>query len=360
MAQPGTINFSAFWDAYNKLKQNYIDPTQITDQKVIYVAINGMTNSIGDPYTEFFDPDQAKLFNSDLAGSFDGIGVEVGTQEQQLTVIAPLPGTPGQKAGLEAGDAIVKINGQDTSNMTVDDAVDMIRGQKGTSVTLTVLRDGWTSTKDFKITRDTIVVPSTKLSFKDNGSIAYVQIFQFDETLPNDFSNEAQQILHSSAKKIIIDLRGDPGGYLESAQDVAGWLLPAGKTVTIEDFGKGNPQKIYKSEGNGLLANYPTVVLIDQGSASASEILSGALRDDRNVKLIGTKSFGKGCVQEVFDLEGGSFMKITIANWLTPKGNSITNVGLQPDVKVNITDQDIQNKKDPQLDKALEIIQGLN
>lgn len=356
--QPGTIDFSLFWDAYNKLQQNFIDPSKINNQNVVYGAIAGMTNSLGDPYTNFFDPGQAQKFQQDLAGSFDGIGVEIGVKEGLLTVIAPLKGTPGEKAGLKSGDTIVKIDGKDATNMTADDAVNLIRGPKGTSVTLTILRDGWDNTKDFKITRATINVPSIQWTLKD-GDVAYIQIFQFDENLGSDFKKVALQVLQSPAKKIVLDLRGNPGGYLEVAQDIAGWLLPSGKTVTIEDFGKGKPQQIYKTDGNSDLANYPMVILIDQGSASASEILSGALRDDRNVELIGTRSFGKGCVQEVLDLPGGSFLKITIANWLTPKGNSITDVGLTPDVKVAITDQDVQAKKDPQLDKALEIVNNL-
>jgi len=192
-----------------------------------------------------------------------------------------------------------------------------------------------------------------------NGDTAYIQIYQFDETLSSDFQAVALEILQSPAKKIILDLRDDPGGYLETAQDIAGWFLQSGQTVTIEDFGNSKPQQTYKAEGNGALANYPTVVLINQGSASASEILAGALRDNRNIQLIGNKSFGKGSVQEVINLRGGSFLKITIAHWLTPKGSSISEVGLTPDINVDITDSDIQAQKDPQLDKALEIISGL-
>jgi len=365
--QPGTLDFSLFWDAYQKLQQNFIDPSKITDQKVIYGAIQGMTNSLGDPYTDFFNPEQAQRFQQDLSGSFDGIGVEIGIKKDLLTVIAPLKGTPGEKAGLRSGDIIVKINDQDATNMTTDEAVSLIRGPKGTSVTLTILRDGWNSAKDIKITRETIKVPSIKWSLlaspggaggKDQ-DVAYIQIFQFDDTLSSDFKTTALEILQSPAKKIVLDLRDDPGGYLSAAQDIAGWFLQKGQTVTIEDFGKGKSQQAYKTDGNSNLADYPIVVLINQGSASASEILAGALRDDRNVKLIGTKSFGKGSVQEVVDLRGGSFLKITIAHWLTPKGNSISEVGLDPDIKVDITDQDIQQKKDPQLDKALEIVKSI-
>ncbi|MGD0576830.1 MAG: S41 family peptidase [Candidatus Staskawiczbacteria bacterium] len=356
--QPGTIDFSLFWDAYGKLQKNYIDPSKIDNQKVIYGAIEGMTSSLGDPYTAFFDPQQAQLFEQDLSGSFEGIGVEIGVKNGLLTIIAPLPGTPGDKAGLKTGDEIIKINGKDATSMSSDEAVNLIRGPKGTSVTLSILRDNWSATKDFKITRETINVAT--MSWKiENGNIAYIKINEFGDTLVSDFKTAALAILQSPAKKIIIDLRGNPGGYLDAAQNIAGWFLQNGQTVTIEDFGDGRAKQIYKAEGNAELAGYPVVVLIDQGSASASEILAGALRDDRNVQLIGTKSFGKGSVQEVINLQGGSFLKITIAKWLTPKGNSISEVGLEPDVKVDITDQDVQLKKDPQLDKALEIINGL-
>ncbi len=356
--QPNTIDFSLFWDAYGKLQQNFISPQKIDNQKVVYGAIEGMTKSLGDPYTDFFDPSQAKLFQQDLAGSFSGIGVEIGVKKDLLTIISPIKGTPGEKAGLLAGDIIAKINGQDTSNMTGDEAVGLIRGAKGTVVTLTIFRDGWTNTKDIKIIRDTIKVPSMEWSLK-NGNVAYIQIYQFDESLSADFEKSALEILRSPAKKIVLDLRNNPGGYLEVAQNVAGWFLKNGQIVTVEDFGRDKLQQIYKADGNANLSSYPTVVLINQGSASASEILSGALRDDRNVKLIGTKSFGKGCVQQVIALNGGSFLKITIANWLTPKGNSISDVGLTPDVKIDITDKDIQDKKDPQLNKALEIVGNL-
>jgi carboxyl-terminal processing protease len=369
--QPGNIDFSLFWDAYNKLQQNFIDPSKITDQKVVYGAIEGMTNSLGDPYTDFFDPSQAQKFQQDLEGSFEGIGVEIGIKKDLLTIIAPLKGTPGEKVGLKSGDIILKINGEDSTNMTADEAVDLIRGPKGTSVTLNILRDGWDTAKDIKIIRDTIKVPSIEWSIKD-GDIAYVQIYQFDETLSSDFETIALKILQSPAKKIVLDLRDNPGGYLEVAQDIAGWFLQKGQTVTIERFGKeqdkessdcknpiGSYDCYYYSDGPSNFVNYPMVVLINQGSASASEILAGALRDDRSIELIGTKSFGKGCVQKPINLRGGSLLKITVANWLTPKGGSISDVGLTPDIKVDMTDQDIQAKKDPQLDKALKIIKDL-
>lgn len=356
--QPANTDFSLFWDAYGELHQYFVDPSKIDNQKVLYGAIDGMTKSLGDPYTDFFNPSQAQIFQQDLSGSFEGIGVEIGIKKDLLTVIAPLPGTPGEKSGLKSGDIILKIDGKDATQMTADEAVNLIRGPKGTSVTLNIFRDSWTSAKDIKITRDTIKVDTIKWKLKNN-DVAYIKINEFGQTLPSDFKKAALEILQSPAKKIVLDLRGNPGGYLDVAQTVAGWFLQPGQTVTMEDFGSKKAKQNYLAQGNAALANYPIVVLMDQGSASASEILAGALRDDRKVQLIGTKSFGKGSVQEVINLNGGSFLKITIAKWLTPKGNSISEVGLSPDIKVNITDQDVQAQKDPQLDKAIQIVEAL-
>ncbi len=365
--QPGTLDFSLFWDAYNKLQQYFVDPSKIDNQKITYGAISGMTSSLGDPYTSFFDPEQAKRFEQDLSGSFSGIGAEIGVRKGAITIVAPLKSTPAEKAGLKSGDIITKINNEDTTNMTSDEAVNLIRGERGTTVTLTIYREDWGETKDIIITRDTIVVPSMALSIlastgeaggKDD-NVAYIQIFQFDENLGSDFKKAATQILQSNAKKIVLDLRDNPGGYLEMAQNVAGWFLKTGEVVTTEDYGDNRESDIYYAQGNGSLSDYPTVVLINEGSASASEILAGALRDNRSVKLVGQKSFGKGSVQEVINLSDGSFLKITIAKWLTPKGASISEVGLTPDVKVEITEKDIEAQKDPQLNKALEIVKNL-
>lgn len=356
--KPEALDFSLFYDVYNKLQTNFVNPEKIDNSKIVYGAIRGMTSSLGDPYTTFFDPEQSKRFNDDLSGSFSGIGAEVGLKKDQLTIIAPLPDTPAEKAGIKAGDYILKIDSTDTTDMTTDQAVKLIRGQKGTNVTLNIFRDGWQKPKDIIITRDTIKVPSIKWELKDN-NIAYIHIFQFDQSLEQDFKKAASEIINSPAKKIVLDLRNNPGGYLELAQYIAGWFENKGQVVTIENFGKGKDQNIYKTEGNANFANYPMAILINKGSASASEILAGSLRDNRNIQLIGEKSFGKGSVQQVLNLQDGSSVKITIAKWLTPKGVSISEVGLTPDIKVEITDSDVTAKKDPQLDKALEIIKTL-
>jgi len=357
VCKPETVDFSLFWDAYTKLKGHFINPDDITDQKIMYGAIEGMTKSLGDPYTSFFDPEQAKAFEQELSGSFEGIGVEVAMKEGQLTVVSPLKNTPGEKAGLKAGDQIIRINNESTADITTEEAVNLIRGKGGTSVTLTIFREGWDQTKDISIIRATIKIPSMEWELKD-GDVAYIRLYQFNQALSGDFKKAASEILSSSAKKIVLDMRNNPGGYLEICQEIAGWFMERGQIVTIEDFGKAKGQEQYLTKGNASLAEFPIVVLVNNGSASASEILAGALHDNRNVKLIGEKTFGKGSVQEVVDLQDGdSFLKITIAKWLTPKGVSISDVGLNPDITVEAGEDTAQ---DPQLAKALEIIKDLH
>lgn len=357
VCKPEQVDFSLFWDAYNKLSENFVDPGKMDTQKIIYGAIAGMAKSLGDPHTDFFDPDQARQFEQDLSGSFEGIGAEVGIKKGQLIIIAPLKGAPAEGAGLKAGDQILKINDKSTFEISVDEAVNMIRGRKGTEVTLNIFREEWGEPRDIKIVRDTIRIKSVEWELKDE-NIAYIHISHFDQPLSADFRRISREILSSPAKKIVLDLRNNPGGYLEVSQDVAGFFLQNGQVVTIEDFGEDAPKKEYLAEGTGTLADYPIVVLINEGSASASEILAGALKDNRGVQLIGEKSFGKGSVQEVIRLQDGkSFLKVTIAKWLTPKSASISEVGLTPDVTIEL--DEAEPDKDTQLQKALEIIKGL-
>jgi len=357
---PQEIDFSLFWEVYHKLQEKFVDKGKFDVQKMIYGAISGMVKSLGDPYTVFFPPEETKRFEEDVKGVFEGVGMEIGIRKGQLQVIAPLEGTPAQRAGLRPGDKILKINDTPTSDLTIDEAVNLIRGPKGTEVTLTIFREEWEKTKEIKIVRDVIEVPSLKWEMKEiNGQkIAYIQLYQFSEKASFDFRKAAIEILESPAQKIILDLRNNPGGYLEVAQAISGWFLEKEKTVVIEDFGQGNKNE-YKSQGPGTFSDYKVVILINQGSASGAEILAGALRDNRGILLIGEKSFGKGSVQELEKLKEGSSLKITVAKWLTPKGELITDVGLTPNIKVEMTEEDYNEGKDPQLEKAIEVIKNL-
>jgi carboxyl-terminal processing protease len=358
VCQPQDINFSLFWEAYQELRAKYVDPAKFDVQKIIYGAVSGMVKSLGDPYTVFFPPDDSKRFLEDVRGTFEGLGMEVGVKNGQLQVVSPLEGTPAQKAGFRPGDKILAINGTSTATLSLEEAVNLMRGPKGTSVTLTIFRDEWNNSKEITVVRDVISIPSLEWKLMDD-NIAYVHLYHFSENASPDFQKAALEILNSPAQRIILDLRNNPGGYLEVAQEIAGWFLERGESVVIEDFGNGKEKSEYKADGNAALERYPLVVLINEGSASGAEILAGALRDDRNIKLIGDKSFGKGSVQEMDALTDGSSLKITIARWLTPSGKTITDVGLEPDVKVEMTDKDYQENKDPQLDKAVEIVKGL-
>ena len=355
---PEDVDFSLFWEAYHKLQEKFVNKEKIDVQKMIYGAIEGMIKSLEDPYTVFLPPEETKRFIEDTKGFFEGVGIEIAIRESQLQVITPLEGTPAQRAGLRAGDKIIKIDDKTTTDMIIEEAVSLIRGLKGTQVSLTIFREEWEKTQEFKITRAVIEIPSLKWEIK-NDDIAYLKLYHFTEKADSDFQAAAFEILNSPTKKIILDLRNNPGGYLDVAQNIAGWFLEKGQAVVIEDFGEGKEQKTYKSNGPARLLNYPTVILINQGSASASEILAGALRDNRDIILIGEKTFGKGSIQEMVILKEDSSLKITIAKWLTPKGELISDIGLEPDIKVEMTEEDYEQERDPQLDRALEIIKEI-
>lgn len=360
---PEDINFSLFWEGYQKLQENFVDSEDITEEKIIYGALSGMADSLDDPYTIFLDPEETKIFLEDTEGVFEGVGMEIGIRDGQLTVIAPLEETPAQKAGLRAGDKILKIDDTFTHDMNTDEAVKLIRGKKGTEVSLMIMREGWNEAKEFKVERGVIEVPSLKWelmsSSGDKKDIAYLKLYHFTSQAESDFKEAASEILKSSAEKIILDLRNNPGGYLHIAKNIAGWFLEKGEVVVIEDFEGKKDEKIYESTGPSTLISYPVAVLINEGTASGSEILAGALRDNRSIDLIGQKSFGKGCVQQVKTLSDGSTLKITVANWLTPNRTSISEEGLEPDIKVEMKEEDYLEGRDPQLDKAVEVIKEI-
>jgi carboxyl-terminal processing protease len=352
--KPSQVDFKLFWDVYNTLQQKYVD-RPADNQKILYGAIDGMVKSLGDPYTAFMTPQATKDFQSQLSGSFDGIGIEIGMKNNLLTIITPIQDSPGQKAGLQGGDVILKIDDKDASAMSLDDAVQKIRGKKGTSVKLTIHRGTEQKSRDFTITRDTISVKSVVYSDKGNG-VFYIAINEFSEDTTQEFESAIDEFQKKGEKKLILDLRNDPGGLLNSAIDVGSEFIEKGNIVT-EQFSKDNKLD-HPSNGKARLKGVPTIILANGGSASASEIVAGALRDSLGVKIVGNKTFGKGSVQEFSQLADGSSLRVTIAKWLTPKGYNIHGNGLDPDVKVDMTDDDYKNNKDPQFDKAFELIKN--
>jgi carboxyl-terminal processing protease len=346
------IDFSLFWNVWDLLKKKYVDSGNLDARKLFYGAINGMMQATGDPYTTFLGPEENKKFSEDISGNFEGIGAELGIKNGILTIIAPLEGTPAEKAGLRSGDKIIKIDGKTAGDMTIEEAVDNIRGKKGSSVTLTIFREGNDNTQDIVVERGVINVKSVTLEFKEN-NIAEIKITRFGDDTTKGFADAISKVHAQKSRGLIIDLRNNPGGYLESSVDVASKLLPKDKVVVIEESGDKNQKKIY-TRGGDVASGIETVVLINEGSASASEILAGALKDNRtNVLLIGKKTFGKGSVQEFIEMPQGTAAKITVARWLTPNGTQINEQGIKPDEEVNLSNDDFNNNKDPQFDAAI-------
>jgi len=356
LGKPEQLDFSLFWKVLQTIEDKYVNSEKIDYKQLLYGAISGMTESLGDDYTVFMPPEKTDSFMKSVSGndSFEGVGMEIAIKNKVLTVVSPIEGTPAYKAGIQAGDVILKIDDKSTEGLTSEEAVNLIRGKKGTQVTLSIIRKNLSEPKAFTITRDTINVPVIKWELKNN-DIAYVKIYQFTGNLPSKFKDVVSQVLKSNAKKMIIDVRNNPGGYLDSAVDVASWFLPKGSVVVKEQFRNGSGDE-YKSSGYNAIQNFPVVILVNKGSASASEILAGALRDIRGIKLVGEKTFGKGSVQQVETFNDDSSLKVTVAKWLTPSGISINEQGLSPDVEVQLTEDDYNNNKDPQLDKAIELL----
>ena len=350
-----TIDFSLFWSTWDLLRNKYVNSDQLDARKLVYGAIKGMLQATGDPYTTFFDPEENKKFNEDISGNFEGIGAELGVKTGILTVVAPLQGAPAEKAGLRAGDKIIKIDGKAAGDMSVEDAVNHIRGPKNTTVVLTIFREGSKDTQELSIVRNIINVKSVTFSFKEN-SIADITVTKFGDDTEKGFSDAITKVVASHPRGLIIDLRNNPGGYLETAVTVASKLIPKGKIVVIEEGPSKKQDKMY-TRGGDVASGLETVVLINEGSASASEILAGALRENRtNVTLVGKKSFGKGSVQEFIETPQKTAAKITVAHWLTPNGNQINELGIKPDIEVELTGDDYIAGRDPQMDAAIKQI----
>lgn len=353
-----TTDFAPFWKAWSILDSNFVpasSTSKTTDQEKVWGAIQGLAASYGDPYTTFFPPEDLKLFESDIQGNFEGVGIEIDVKDGVLTVVSPLKGTPAYRAGLRAKDQILKIDGKSTANMSTTDATKLIRGTKGTPVTFSIVRDG--KSMDIKVIRDTIDVPIVETTKRPDG-IFVIRIDSFSANSAEKFRAALREFVDSGDSKMILDVRGNPGGYLEAAVDIASWFLPASDIVVQEDFGSKNKERqVFNSKGYDIFTDkLRLVMLVDEGSASASEILAGALKELGKATLVGVKTFGKGSVQELLPVTDNSSIKVTVAHWLTPKGNSISKNGVDPDVVVKMTDADRTAGKDPQLDKAVEIL----
>ena len=375
IGQPEQVDFSSFWQTWNVINEKFVTTaTSTTAQEKVYGAIEGLAKSLGDPYTVFFPPEESKAFETEISGKFEGVGIELGIKDNILSVVAPLKDTPAFRAGIKSGDKIIKINDTLSADMTVEAAVKMIRGPRGTEVRLTIAREGKNEPLEIKIVRDVINIPTIDTEIKQvvaadgsDGSnnpwvngIYVIKLYNFSANSSNLFRDALRSFIESGTHKLILDLRGNPGGYLEAAVDMASWFLPTGKVVVSEEYAKGTEPTIHRSRGYNIFNDtLKMVILVNEGSASASEILAGALREQSIAKLIGAKTFGKGSVQELVKITPDTSLKLTIARWLTPLGHSISEEGLTPDYEVKISTKDLEAKRDPQMDKAVEILKGM-
>lgn len=355
------VDLTEFWDVWDLLEEKFVSSSStegLSKEERMRGAIEGLVRSYGDPYTVFFPPTDASMFAEDISGNFGGVGMEVGVRNGLVTVIAPLPNSPAAKAGIVAKDVVVKIDDKATEGMGIDEAVRLIRGQEGTVVKLSIYREGEAGLLEISVTRAKIDVPTAKT--EKRGDVFVISLYSFNAISEDKMKEALSEYEKSGAKKLVLDLRGNPGGYLQSAVAIASHFVPAGKTVVSENFGDGQESELYRSQGKTLGDKMPKemLVLVDGGSASASEILAGALQEHGIAKLMGEQTYGKGSVQELVDLDSGSSLKVTIARWFTPNGVSISEGGLTPDILVERTPQQVIENVDPQLEAAIKWLNG--
>lgn len=353
------IDFSMFWNVWDRLESDYLDKKAINHSQMVLGAIQGMVASLGDPYTLFLKPPENKELKEDLNGSFEGVGIQLGySKDNQLVVIAPLTGMPADKAGVKAADFIIKINDESAIGISADEAAKKIRGPKGTKVKLTLLHVNEKQTYEVELTRETIIVASVEVEFKEKPNcqgekctIAHLKLLRFGDRTSEEWGKAVGEIINRKPEVggIVLDLRNNPGGYLEGSRFIASEFLSSG-TVVQQEYANGT-KETYSVNRKGKLLTQPLVVLINEGSASASEIVAGALQDYKRAKIVGIKSFGKGTIQEAQDLANGAGLHITTARWLLPSGQSINKIGVKPDIEVK---DDTKTDKDEQLEKALD------
>jgi carboxyl-terminal processing protease len=369
---PLGVDFSPVWKAWEVIDEKFVStkvevattststpnsPTGLEDPQLrVWGMIQGLAASLDDPYTVFLPPSDAEIFEDDISGAFEGVGMEIAIRDSVLTVVSPLKGTPAFRAGLKSADRIISIDGVSTKGMDIGAAVKKIRGPKGTVVKFEVLREGNTEILEIEVTRDTISIPTINSELRDDG-IFKIELLNFSAVSPAFFREVLREFVKSNSNKLILDLRGNPGGFLGASVDIASWFLPSGKIVVTEDYGGKQKSIIHRSRGYNIFnENLKMVILVDGGSASASEILAGALQSHGIAKLVGTNTFGKGSVQELVDITSDTSLKITVARWLTPSGDVIPHDGIAPDIEVKVTQEDTDAGDDPQLEKAVEIL----
>lgn len=352
-------SFSIFWEAWEVLQDVHISAADVSAQDYIYAAVQGLAGVFDDPYTVFFPPTEAQKFKEDVSGKFYGIGAEIGIGDSgYITVVAPLKDSPAEKAGVLTGDIIIEIDGTKTDGMSTEEAVNLIRGEKGASVVLTIVREEEVGSQEITIVRDQIKVPTIEVSYVgEDEKIAHIRLFSFNENAFEQVSNALQEAKNQGVDGVVFDLRSNPGGFLQVANQIAGLFVEKGTVVVTERFKTGRDRE-FTASGSARYKDMPLTILINQGSASASEILAGALRDINGTKLVGMTSFGKGTVQELIELSDGSSLKITIAQWEMPGGDILTEDGIAPDIEVDFTKEDFDNDVDPQLDAAIKELQG--
>ena len=350
LKKPREVDFGLFWKAWEIVEQKYVG--EFLPQKLVYGAIKGMVEALDDPYSSFLASEDNKRFLEDLSGGIEGIGAELAEEEGKIVVVAPLEESPAMRAGLKARDIILQVNDEDTSAMPLEQAIDKIRGPAGTEVKLLINRSDFTVPQEFKIRREKIVIASVKWEMR--GNIGLIKITQFGEDTSELTQKAATEIAAKNPRAVILDLRNNPGGYLDSSIDVASLFVSEGQVIVKEQYKDGHIEEL-KTTLKPKLADEKIIVLINEGSASAAEIVAGALRDLRGAILIGKATFGKGTVQELADLDSASFLRITVAKWLTPQGKVIDQEGIKPEIEVDRTEADIAAGRDPQLDKALDL-----
>ena len=370
LSQPQSVDFSPVWKAWHIIDERFV-PTAVASstpyvasstaesaEKRVYGMISGLADSLDDPYTFFLPPAENEQFTETMSGLFEGVGMEIDIKSGVLTVVSPIKGAPAYRAGIKASDLVLKIDGEATQGLSVTEAVKRIRGPKGSQVALTIMREEWTAPREIKVTRDVINVPTVITEQKDNG-VFVITIATFAANSSELFRTALREFIVSNSTKLILDVRGNPGGYLDSAVDMASFFLPAGAVVVTEDYAGNASNIVHRSSGYDVFNdNLKMVILVDRGSASASEILAGALRDHGIAQLIGTNTFGKGSVQELVEITPGTSLKLTVAQWLSPGGGHIPLSGITPDIVVEMTEEDVKDGKDPQMARAIQIVSG--